>query len=114
MTPYERTQGAVLSSPISEAKTGDPVALARSRICAAPLAGVTHVGSLRMTCVVSSGRWYHAQKSVFTCSDHIAILLNSKVVRTLARTDFQDLATQSARMQATILEAFALPVQPTK
>jgi ABC-type multidrug transport system ATPase subunit len=56
----------------------------------------------------------HAWESVFTDSDHIAFLSTGKVVRTLARADFEDLATQSARMQTTILEAFAIPVQPTK
>jgi ABC-2 type transport system ATP-binding protein len=56
----------------------------------------------------------HAWESVFTDSDHIAFLSAGKVVRTLARSDFQDLATQSARMQDTILEAFSMPSEPTK
>jgi ABC-type multidrug transport system ATPase subunit len=54
----------------------------------------------------------HAWESVFTDSDHIAFLSAGKVVRTLARPDFQDLAAQSARMQATILEAFAVTTDP--
>jgi ABC-type multidrug transport system ATPase subunit len=56
----------------------------------------------------------HAWESVFTDSDHMAFLSAGKVVRTLARPDFQDLAAQSARMQATILDAFAVPTATTK
>jgi ABC-2 type transport system ATP-binding protein len=51
----------------------------------------------------------HAWESVFTDSDAIAFLAAGRVVRHLERTEFTDLAAQSARMQETILAAFATP-----
>jgi ABC-2 type transport system ATP-binding protein len=56
----------------------------------------------------------HAWESVFSDSDQIAFLSAGRVVRSLVRADFQDLAAQSARMQETILEAFALPTIATE
>lgn len=49
----------------------------------------------------------HAWESVFSDSDEIAFLAAGQVVRTLARAEFADLATQSEKMQATILAAFS-------
>ena len=54
----------------------------------------------------------HAWESVFTDSDVIAFLAAGSVVRQLERADFIDLAAQSARMQETILAAFATPAPP--
>jgi ABC-type multidrug transport system ATPase subunit len=64
----------------------------------------------KMTVISAS----HAWESVFTDSDQIAFLSAGKIVRSLTRAQFEDLARQSEAMQATILEAFALPAQPTK
>lgn len=49
----------------------------------------------------------HAWESVFTDSDTIAFLAKGQVVRLLERSQFADLAAESAKMQATILTAFA-------
>jgi ABC-type multidrug transport system ATPase subunit len=63
------------------------------------------------TAVISAS---HAWESVFSDSDAIAFLAAGRVVRHLKRADFLDLAAQSAKMQETILTAFATPTQPTK
>jgi ABC-type multidrug transport system ATPase subunit len=56
----------------------------------------------------------HAWESVFADSDIIAFLAAGQVVRRLERADFTDLSTQSARMQETILAAFATPIAATE
>jgi ABC-type multidrug transport system ATPase subunit len=56
----------------------------------------------------------HAWESVFTDSDSIAFLAAGRVVRQLERAQFVELAAQSARMQETILAAFATPAGATR
>jgi ABC-type multidrug transport system ATPase subunit len=49
----------------------------------------------------------HAWESVFVDSDRIAFLEAGKVVRQLDHSQFQDIAAQSEKIQATILSAFS-------
>lgn len=114
-----------LNRPINELSLGTrrKVALA-SALCASPelllldeaFDALDAVSSVRIRgtvrALVKSGQLAvisasHAWESVFADSDKIAFLDKGKVVRELAQGEFQDIAAQSERIQATILAAFS-------